>query len=63
MHYHTLKQMKFKPSQNKTRLQWEHFGTLVCGLVVCLRVLLFAVIGPNTIKITEIFQVFLILLV
>ena len=107
MHYHTLKQVKFKPSQNKTGLQWEHFGILflrhtvrigcvnitvkltkltkpfivlqeisqsavtklnrkqecelVCGFVVCSRVLLFAVIGPNTIKPTEIFQVFLIL--
>ena len=30
---------------------------LVCGFVACLRVLIFAVIGHNTINIPEIFQV------
>lgn len=43
-----------------TKLNRKQECELLCGFVVCLRVLLFAVIGPNAIKITEIFQVFLI---
>ena len=31
---------------------------LACGFVACLHVLIFAVIGQNTINIPEIFQVF-----
>ena len=37
-----------------TKLNRKQECELVCGFVVCSRVLLFAVIGPNTIKPTEI---------
>ena len=44
----------------KTKLQAR---TLVCGFVGSSRVLIFAVIGHNTINIPEIFQVFTVFLV
>ena len=43
-----------KSQSGVTKLTGKQECELVCGFVVCSRVLLFAVIGPNTIKITSV---------
>ena len=53
--YRTLKQMEFKPSQNKTRLQWEHFGILFLWHAVrkgCVNI---------TVKLTKLTKPFIVL--
>ena len=48
-------------SQSGTRkLNCKQERQLVCGFVASLHVLIFAVIGHNTIDIPEIFQVFMV---
>ena len=51
-------QEKSQSGMRKLNCKQEH--ELVCGFVACLHVLIFVVIGRNTIDIPEIFQVFVI---